>query len=789
MTVLNVLVTGYYYKKNLGDELFLEIAQKIFSKNTQLSIQYINTETIKANNILELCKWMDCLVLFGGEVINDYFMDKLISVREYGNVYLQKYIPIYGISVSCNADYQSIFSKVDVFDYIIFRNKKDYEYFSPRFQPSQCLYLPDIVFLKKRIQPINFWKKPERKMVGFFLSKTAISGLDKDMRESYYKYIIGIINYWTYKNRSVTLFSMCCSENVNEDDRIINRDIYERLTGKENEFVFLSKDNSEILPNMHQLEFAICWRFHAHVFCMSYGVPFLSISQTPKVINILSDNNILDLNYSDKNINQGINYLLDNKKRLREKLATIYEANFKKVVEYKSIYRYINTKKTNSPFYITNSHIEYILSNVTQLYNNKHIKGDHEFNASLLLYLLLGYAKSPYHWGLQQKLMSGATVETLILDLHWLVTEEIKAGGLCFYNKAIEYLNLGSIIYNHQTERCLNIYHFDQNDMKGVHRSGWQYVIEAIDKHFGTFDPRAVVCDLYLDRTFHWNYEQNYKLGIIPYTKFWIGFIHHTCNTDYSTYNIITMFKKPHFIASLKTCRGLVVLSNYLRSQIIPILDSLGYEIPVEVLYHPTETINERNLFTMTKFIQNKQRKIVQVGAWMRDIIAIYKLNLGNNLLGLEKCALKGPNMDSYYDNKKNSEQISRDNMVRGKIELLSQVRIINQLENFEYDILLSQNIVFIKLIDSSAVNTLIESMIRNTPILINPIEAVVEYLGKHYPLYYNSIEEAGIKANNMDLIKKAYNYLNSMDKSKLKIETFINGLRKTKLIQSIIAQ
>jgi hypothetical protein len=101
----------------------------------------------------------------------------------------------------------------------------------------------------------------------------------------------------------------------------------------------------------------------------------------------------------------------------------------------------------------------------------------------------------------------------------------------------------------------------------------------------------------------------------------------------------------------------------------------------------------------------------------------------------------------------------------------------------------LSQNIVFIKLIDSSAVNTLIESMIRNTPILINPIEAVVEYLGKHYPLYYNSIEEAGIKANNMDLIKKAYNYLNSMDKSKLKIETFINGLRKTKLIQNIIAQ
>ena len=54
----------------------------------------------------------------------------------------------------------------------------------------------------------------------------------------------------------------------------------------------------------------------------------------------------------------------------------------------------------------------------------------------------------------------------------------------------------------------------------------------------------------------------------------------------------------------------------------------------------------------------------------------------------------------------------------------------------------LVSSIVFIKLIEASAVNTLIECIMRHTPIVINRLPPIVELLGKDYPLYYDEIEE-----------------------------------------------
>ena len=71
--------------------------------------------------------------------------------------------------------------------------------------------------------------------------------------------------------------------------------------------------------------------------------------------------------------------------------------------------------------------------------------------------------------------------------------------------------------------------------------------------------------------------------------------------------------------------------------------------------------------------------------------------------------------------------------------EMCDSVNIINKLSNQEYDNLLTENIVFINLIDASAVNTLIECMVRNTPIIINRHPVVVELLGENYPLYYDN--------------------------------------------------
>ena len=784
---LNVIVTGYYNKQNLGDDLFLELAQKIFIKYRNLNCRYINLDSIGNKNIEDTCNFADRIVLFGGETINDYFLDKLIFIRDFAITNLKKYIPIYGLGVSCNSDYNHIQFKSDIFDYLVLRNNKDYDFFSKRFNKNMCKYIPDIVFLKKKVISYNFWSKPTNKRVGFFLSQTAVSNLTYEHIETYYKSIISIINYWIYKGRDVWLFPMCCGDSKNEDDRIINSAIFEKLSVKERENVLLFTNHNLIIENMQNLEFAVCWRFHAHVLSISYEIPFISISKTPKVLNLLLDNNLDDLMYHDKNLVQGINYIITNKSMIKERLSNVYQNNLKLSIFYKNPNTYLNIQKYNAPFYINiDSKFNIIYNQIYLHYLSKITSNDFDFNVNLLIYLVLGNTKSPYHWGLSEKLRSGGLIENMANDIKWLILEEMKSSGKSTYYKLLNYLNMGSIMYPTRNERCINIYHYEQNDMKDIHRSGWQYVINGIDEHFGTFDPKATFCDLYLDRTFHWNYDLNTKLGIIPYNKVWIGFIHHTTLTGYTDFNVIEMFKKPNFIESLKYCQGLFVLSHYLQENVKKIIDALELDIIVEKLHHPTEFIQEKNCFSIQKFINNKKRKIIQIGAWYRDISYIYKLNLGNNILGLEKSALIGPNMEGHYNSVSSGEQISRDKLVRDKIVSYSEVAIIKKLHNFEYDILLSENIVSINLIDCSAANTIIECIVRNTPLLINKLPSIIEYLGKDYPFYYDNLLDASIKANSIDLIKKTYAYLKSMDKTKLKLETFINDIKLSKIYHNI---
>ena len=55
---------------------------------------------------------------------------------------------------------------------------------------------------------------------------------------------------------------------------------------------------------------------------------------------------------------------------------------------------------------------------------------------------------------------------------------------------------------------------------------------------------------------------------------------------------------------------------------------------------------------------------------------------------------------------------------------------------------LLEKNIVFIDLYDSAANNTVLECIIRNTPLIVNRTPGVVEYLGEDYPLYFDNLDE-----------------------------------------------
>jgi hypothetical protein len=110
----------------------------------------------------------------------------------------------------------------------------------------------------------------------------------------------------------------------------------------------------------------------------------------------------------------------------------------------------------------------------------------------------------------------------------------------------------------------------------------------------------------------------------------------------------------------------------------------------------------------------------------------------------------------------------------------INNMTYIQHLPNDEYDKLLTENVIYINLVDASAINTLLECIVRNTPIIVNKHPAVVELLGENYPLYYtNSMNylELNVFINNVlknsNLIRKAHSYLKKIDKSKFDIVNF----------------
>ena len=111
-----------------------------------------------------------------------------------------------------------------------------------------------------------------------------------------------------------------------------------------------------------------------------------------------------------------------------------------------------------------------------------------------------------------------------------------------------------------------------------------------------------------------------------------------------------------------------------------------------------------------------------------------------------------------------------------------TSVTIKLNLDNKEYDELLSNNIILLDVFNASANNTVLECIVRNTPLLVLKHPAIVEYLGINYPLYFNNIDELNKIINSEDFfknIKKTYLYLKNMDKTIYTINYFINEFNK----------
>lgn len=318
---------------------------------------------------------------------------------------------------------------------------------------------------------------------------------------------------------------------------------------------------------------------------------------------------------------------------------------------------------------------------------------------------------------------------------------------------------------------------FRQRYERTHHRSGWRYAVNAL---YPLHNDKGVRFEDFLEDPFAWQHRhcgirsgaqilqailsQDHsaplnaeETGILPIAEPWAGILHNPPNMPANFHPAETpqvILGKAVWRESLDACVGLFTLSEYCADWL---REATGK--PVAALVHPTEIPD--TLFDFEAFLANDNKKIVQVGWWLRRLSAIYDLPVAtDNALGFGKLRLVPefiPQADQYLKNMIAGETRGR---AAGAPVAQDNTAECHHLPNAQYDELLSRNIVFIQLYDASANNTVIECLARGTPVLVNPLPAVREYLGEDYPLYYDTLQQAADMALDVPRLAAAQQHL-----------------------------
>lgn len=289
---------------------------------------------------------------------------------------------------------------------------------------------------------------------------------------------------------------------------------------------------------------------------------------------------------------------------------------------------------------------------------------------------------------------------------------------------------------------------------KGYHRWGWYNTL----KHLSVLHTETgILFDDFVEQNFCYNSNPE------VYNEPWVGIFHHPVNPPYFSNpreNLDTMLDSSAFKKSSKHLKLAIAMSNelanYLRKRL---------KCKVIMIHHPIGGNPPK--FSFYNFIKNKDKSIIQVGNYLRNTSIIHQIDTNFSKVkivsGLEWLKNYSIRVNMYW---RNSNR-----------KYFNDVKELNFQTPSQFDKLLSENIIISEYFALSASNTILDCIIRNTPIIINRTSAAEDYLGKNYPLFFENIDE--IKYFNSKSFLNAYNYLIELDKRRFSINYFINKITK----------
>jgi hypothetical protein len=744
-----VLVLGYYNKRNYGDDVFVEVLAREWGAH-ELCIR--NMEDV----VEEEVRGIDLIVLGGGDVLNAYFMQQL---ERFVLPYRNRSVPIYAVGVS--APYQSAVDSgmFDIIDRFWGRFQEDVASLQPRYGDA-VQHIPDLALA----QPSPVWQ-PRSGTIGICLARSIINGNTHELLPQISNLIRRLADagwriYWIAFNND---------SNERESDVALLKMLSERRR-----VTVLCERN--IAATMAEMQVVIASRFHANVFSTMMGVPCVSIEQTRKVHEWNRDAGVSGIalrrkcdcsdgcgmcrayigpvaEFPVEEIMQRIDELVASPPPLLtavRRRRRIVQRVLASMLEAPSL-------RTGAPYAVDRTST---LARAVALYNSHTAKvcSVEQFSRALCG-LITGDAEYPFLYGLMQN--ASRSSFNLQEAVNWM---------MCEYSRNPPW----NRVLTNNPDGLFALHLCSQQRLQGVHRVGWAAVL---DQMRALHREDAPLMDTFIDRTFGWQAEDLESAGIIPYRTPWFGFIHHPVHAIRGPNDCEHMVVRRAFQQSLATCRGLFVMASDLRdwlraqAECVPELAELA-RIPIHVVLHPTDAPDLK--FTWSAWLARERslRRIVQVGSWCREPSAIFRLRTD-----IGRAALRTNEIREHM-------QQCQDAAARDPTMLVpefSDVELLDHLSNDEYDRLLAENIVLLPLGAVVACNTLLECIVRNTPVLVPRLPGVVEYLGADYPLYYESnecVEGAGELLED-DTVHAAHLYLQRLDKSRFTNGAFLESVRR----------
>jgi FkbM family methyltransferase len=208
-----------------------------------------------------------------------------------------------------------------------------------------------------------------------------------------------------------------------------------------------------------------------------------------------------------------------------------------------------------------------------------------------------------------------------------------------------------------------------------------------------------------------------------------------------------SLFQSSAWGQSKNTCRGLITFSKSHVENLRKLTD-----IQAESILCPIPAADIK--WSPQAFKENKKKKIIQWGWWMRRIHAIHLL---------WECPFIRVFIQDFSDTAQNIFNVERNELAKQNLffdfmeEGLETSNGLGRTNRFE---MLQANIAFVHYYATSAPDAVLDCIATHTPILVNALPSIIEYLGEDYPFYYYSYAEAIEKVQKSDLVLKAYEYL-----------------------------